>query len=417
MDTPTSPFVYEPDSPRHTRDPHPDYAWLRSNAPVYYWQARDAIVVSSAAALRQMFSDERLSLDIRNWAHYAGEQLFSQPRYEAWRRSDDNGLFRLSSADHARVRKLASVALTPRAVRRMDAQIEATVVEILERMSEGQELLDVSAFAEAVPMTVISDILGIPEADRGAFRRFGTTVIKAVIPSQDIEVLNGIADTYTEGRALMLRVIAERRAMSEPPEDMLSDLIHATEDGERLNDDELISLATALIVAGSDTTVHATCYAVYHLLKRPEALAEVRADRSLLRGAIEESLRYDLFGKSGVFRYALEDFEWDGVPVRKGQMIMGLIGAAGRDPELYDEPDRFDIHREHRSDLTFGLGRHFCLGANLARSELIHAVGKLLIDYYPEATLEAEPELDFHNPLMRAMKSLPLRLGPKAVQG
>lgn len=414
MDTPTSSFSFNPSSPDYTRDPQPTYAWLRDHAPVYHWRERDTVLVSGAKQLRELFTDERLSLDIRNWAHYGGDELFGQPRFAAWRRVNEAGVFFLPAKDHARVRKLASAGLTPRAVKRMDATIEATIAEILARMSEGREILDVAEYAEAIPLTVICDIVGVPEGERQAFRQFGMTVIRAVQPTQDMELLNSYADAYTEGVAMLERVIEERRAMTDRPDDMLTDWIEANEDNERLSNDELVSLTAALIIAGSDTTVHGTCYAVYNLLQHPEALAELRADRSLLRGAVEESLRYDFFGKSGVMRYALEDFEWEGVSIRKGQMVMGLIGAAGHDPQVHEDPERFDIHRAHHMDLTFGLGRHFCLGANLARSELTHAVEKLLLDEYPQAELAGEPVLDYDNPLMRAMKQLPVRLGPKS---
>jgi cytochrome P450 enzyme len=414
MDTPTPPtFEFAPNSGHFSADPYPTYAWLRANAPIYHWAKRDALVVSRMAELREFFNEPRLSTDARLWEHYLGNDVFSQPRYAAWTRLNRSGLFQMSPADHARVRKLASVALTPRAVRRMDATVQRAVDESLAALIASKaEVINICDFAEPIPLTVICDLLGVPTHYRAAFRKFGIAVIRGVQPYNGIEALNEIADAATEGLALLQQVIGEARAADPRPATLLGDWIDANEDTHRLNDDELMGLVNALIIAGSDTTVHGTCYAVHALLRHPEALRELQADRSLLRGAIEESLRWDLFGKVGLVRYATEDFVFCGTPIRKGQLIMALSGAAGRDSEVYEDPDRFDIHRDHLPNLTFGLGRRFCLGVNLARSEMMCAVQTLLLDRFPEAELVGAPVIDHDNPVMRAMINLPVRLGP-----
>ncbi len=413
-DTPTaSTFEFAPNSERFSTNPYPDYAWLRTHAPLYYWAERDALLVSRAAEIREFFTDPRLSSDVREWAHYPGDALFAQPRYAAWARLNRASLFQIPAEDHARVRKLASVALTPRAVARMDAAVQRAVdASLADLIADGAEVVNLRDYAEPIPLTVICDLLGIPTDMRAAFRRFGVAVIRSVQPYLDIEELNRIADAITEGVALLDQMIADARALDPRPQTLLGSWIDAVEDQQRLNDDELLSLVMALIVAGSDTTVHGTCYAVYALLQHPEALRELQADRSLLRGAIEESLRWDLFGKLGLMRYATEDFEFCGTPVREGQLVAALAGAAGRDPELYEDPDRFDIHRDSRQNLSFGLGRRFCLGANLARSEMMHAIETLLLDRFPAAELAGAPQIDHADPVMRAMINLPVRLGP-----
>lgn len=416
MEQPTSPsFTFEPNSERFVRDPYPDFAWLRENAPIYYWGEYDNWLISGAEQVRKMLTDERLSASVKDWAHYNGS-LFEQPRFAAWAKINAAGLFVLDSAAHARVRKLASVAFTPRAVSRLDDSIDAIVGASLDRVTAGGvEQINVRDYAEVIPLEVVCDLLGIPADDRAAFRRFGVVVVNSVMPSTDMAQLEASADAHTEGFALLERIIGERRAMSQRPDDLLTDLIEANEDGQRLTDIELISLTSGLIAAGSDTTVYGICYAIRSLLRHPEALRELQTDPSLLRGAIEESLRWDFFSKAGVMRYALADCEWEGVQLRKGQMLLGMINAAGRDPAVYEDPDRFDIHRDYRQNLSFGLGRHFCLGANLARSEIMRAVEALLIDRYPQATLVGEPVFNLNNVLMRETTELLVRLGPKAV--
>jgi cytochrome P450 enzyme len=413
MAPPTPPtFEFAPDSERFSADPHPTHAWLRANAPIYHWAERDALVVSRMTELREFFNEPRLSTDARLWEHYPADDLFCEPRYTAWARLTRSGLFQLPPADHARVRKLASAALTPRAVRRMDATVQRAVDESLAALTaKGDEVVNLCDFAEPIPLAVICDLLGVPARYRAAFRRFGIAVIRAVQPCDRIEALNEIADAATEGVALLEQMIGEARAMNPRPATLLGDWIDANEDAQRLADDELMGLVNALLVAGSDTTVHGTCYAVHALLRHPEALRELQADRSLLRGAIEESLRWDMFGKIGLVRYATEDFEFCGTAVRKGQLIMALSGAAGRDGEVYEDPDRFDIRRDHLPNASFGIGRRFCLGANLARSEMMCAVGTLLLDRFPEAELAGPVVVDHENPVMRAMINLPVRLG------
>lgn len=413
--SPAPTFQFDPNSERFALDPYPDYAWLRANAPIYHWRERDALLISRMAELRAFFQEPRLSGDVRHWEHLPVNELFNQPRYAAWTRLNRHGLFQLAPEDHARVRKLASVALTPRAVRRMEGSVRRAVDEALaELIAGGEEVVNLCGFAERIPLTVICDLLGVPAEYRADFRRFGLAVIQGIQPYNTVEVLDQIADTVTEGMALLERMINEFRTPApggERPQNLLTDWIDANEDNARLSDDELIALVGALIAAGSDTTVHATCYAVQTLLNHPEALRELQADRSLLRGAIEETLRWDGFGKIGLMRYATEDFEFCGVPVRKGQLVAALGGAAGRDGEVFADPDRFDIHRDHLPNLTFGLGRRFCLGVNLARSEVMCAIETLLIDRFPEAKLAGPVVIDYDNPVMRAMTELPLRLG------
>jgi cytochrome P450 len=374
------------------------------------------------AEVRAFFQEPHLSLDVRHWEHHPGSDMFNHPRYAAWGRVLRSGLFQLAPEDHARVRKLASVALTPRAVGQMHGAVRAAIDESLAELIAGTDadergevigVANIRDFAEPIPLKVVCDLLGVPTHYRADFRRFGIAMIESTQPFHDAEAIERIADAVTEGVVLLERMIGEFRALptEQRPRNLLTDWINANEDNQRLNDEELLGLVAALIIAGSDTTVHGTCYAVHALLTHPEALRELQDDRSLLRGAIEESLRWDSFGKVGLMRYAIRDFDFCGAPVRKGQLVTVLLGAAGRDSEAYVDADRFDIHREHLPNLSFGLGRHFCLAANLARSELMSAVETLLIDRFPEAELAGPVVVDHQNPVMRAMTELPVRLG------
>lgn len=405
-------FVFDPTSEAFAYDPYPTYAWLREHAPVYYWAERDTYVLSRMEDARSFFTHELLTTDVHVWEHHPGMSMYDQPGFEAFGRINKASLFNLSPQDHARVRKLTSVALTPRAVRRMHDSIAAIVDRTLDEVASQGEVVNIRDFAEAIPLAVICDLVGIPTQLRAEFRVFGQAAIRSAQPTTDGETLASLADAFAQGAALLERIIEDRRSDPNPPDDLLTDFVQACEEGQRLSNDELISIVFALIIAGSDTTVHGTCYAVQTLLSHPEALAAIRADRSLLRAAIEESLRWNSFGKLGTYRYATQDMELFGVKLRKGQAVVMLMGSVLRDERAFERPDVYDIHRDQHNNLTFGLGRHFCLGANLARAEIIQAIETLLLDRYPEASLAGEPVVDIANPLMRPMVELPVRLGP-----
>ncbi len=405
-------FVFNPDSEQFASDPYPTYAWLRTNAPIYHWAQRDTLLLTRLEDLRTFFTHDQLSTDITNWDQHPGAKMFAQPGFEAWGAMISSSVFLLSPADHARVRKLASVALTPRAVRAMDGAVRQAVEDSLDALTaSGDEVVNIRDFAETIPLTIICDLFGVPREMRADFRTFGLSAIRSVQPNLDPASLGEIAAGFTLGAGLLEQLIEARRADPEPPADLLTSFIQARDEAHRLSTGELTALIFALITAGSDTTVHGTCYAVLALLQHPQALAELQADHSLLRGAVEESLRWDNFGKVGLFRYALSDFEFAGVPVHKGQAVGGLVGAALRDPEVFPDPDRFDIHRDYQANITFGLGRHFCLGANLARAEIMKAVEVLLLERFPHATLAGDPVVDYNNSIIRSIEELPVRLG------
>lgn len=398
-------FVLDVDDPAFVKNPYPTYRWLRESAPAYEWATRRAIVFSRYKDVKAILTDRRFSNDYRQWEFFQGDAAWP-PEHVEYKQIMDNGLFGLNDADHARVRKLVSVAFTPRSAERMRGEIQRTVDAILEeKIVDGR--LNVRDFSEQLPITVIGDMLKIPVELRPEFRAFGLAAIRTVTLNNDpVAFFTAIAPMPRWLK--MLRDVIEDRRKSLLDNDLLSTLIAARDEGAKLSELEMIALIQALLVAGSDTTVHATNFAIYSLLRHPEALAELRANRSLLRNAVEESLRYDIFGKGGVGRFPKEDIELGGVPLRKGQMVLPFIPAALHDPEVFPEPERFDIHRDLNQTIAFGAGQHFCLGANLARLEIEIAVGTL-VDRYPAMKLLAGPVFE-PNPIMRSVAQLDVAL-------
>lgn len=404
-------LVFDPEAPEFLRDPHPICRRLREEAPIFRWDQRNALVFSRHEDVRALLSEPRLTNDIRRWEHFHPEALLGD-ECRALRRLLVESPFRSSGADYLRMRRLASVALTPRAVQLMRGSIQRTVDEMLDRATAGgAEVINVREFAEPIPLNVISDILAVPADRRAQFRKFGRAVLQVSQSYVGPAELPEIAATFSEGEQLLVQLITERRAAL--GDDLLSDLIRARDEEHQLDEDELLGLVSALIAGGSDTVVHALCYAVRALLEHRAALGEIRADPALLRNAIDETMRWDYFVKLGIVRYPVEDFELLGHPLKKGQLVFGLMPAALRDPAIFADPDRFDIHRQLGHALIFGAGRHHCPGTNLARLELDVAVQTLLFDRYPDAELAGEPEYDRHM-LARSMSKLPLRLGRRA---
>lgn len=397
-------FVLNMDDPAFVKDPYPTYRWLRENAPAYEWPGRHGVVFTRHKDVKAIYNDRRISNDTRLWEFAREEQWL--PEHLDYKALLDNGLFRLGAADHARVRKLVSGALTPRSVERMRGDIQRTVDEVLSAAIEGDRL-NVRAFAEPLPLQVISDMLKIPEELRTDFRAFGVASIRSAnfaIRPQDLFDAIGPMPRWM---AMLRGVIADRR-QNPVEDDLLTTLIAARDGSAKLSEDEMLSIVHALITAGSDTTVHASCFAIYSLLRNPAQVAEIRENPALLRNAVEESLRYDLFGKGGIPKICTEELEVSGVRLRKGQMVYPFVPAALHDPEVFPEPERFDIHRDLSQTIAFGGGQHFCLGAALARMELDLGVGTL-IQRYPGIRLLGEPEFE-PNPIMRSIARLDVAL-------
>lgn len=399
-------FVFDPDAPAFVSDPFPTYAWLREHAPVYRWDRGRAFLVSCHADVAPLLRDQRFSTHPHDWIH-AAPLPSDGPIAEFF-------AFILStpsarpSADHLRLRRLINPAVSPRAVARMRERVQRIVDATLNEAIRGESLDVRRDFAEWLPLRVIADLLDIPAVHEASFRAFSVAVMAAASPWIAPDELFRVATVALESKASLLEIIDDRRKRL--GDDLLSDLIRAEEAGDRLSSDELVALIAALVIAGSDTTVHALCFAVLDLLRHPEAWRAVVADRSLVRSAVEESLRHQPFSKFGTMpRYALEDVEIRGTLIPKGEMAMPVLAAALRDPGAYPDPDVYDLHRKPSSTLVFGVGPHVCVGAALARLELEVALATL-IERFPAMTLVDEVPVFRRNPQMRDMESLRVAL-------
>ncbi|MFJ3924565.1 cytochrome P450 [Streptomyces sp. NPDC090022] len=380
-------------------DPYPYYARLREAGPVHRVTlvgegGGDVWLVVGHEEARAALNHPGLS---KNWQ---ASEYFEQIAASAV----NNHMLEADPPRHTRLRKLVAREFTARRVEALRPLVQRVTDERLDAMAaDGARRADlIRSLAFPLPMTVICELLGVPDLDREAFRTWSNEVVAPTTAANSSWALSETARYLTA-------LIEDKRAR--PGEDLLSGLIRdSDEDGDRLTQDELIAMAFLLLVAGHETTVNLISNGVRALLAHPDQLAALRADWSLLDGAVEEMLRYDGPVEGATFRFASEDLEIGGVPIGAGEAVLVSLASADRDPERFPDPDTFDIRRAPQGHLAFGHGIHFCLGAPLARMEGRIAVRSLL-ERFPD--LAADPDAGPHEwipgTLIRGVKQLPVR--------
>ncbi|MFZ6183820.1 cytochrome P450 [Nannocystis pusilla] len=406
--TTAAPIVFDPSDLGFIADPYPTYRRLREQAPVHRWEPARIWVVSRYHDVVTVLRDRRFSLDDSHWEFAAPPPAGAQPT--AYQHLMKNSLFRLPEVDHQRIRRLVAPAMSPRTLVGLQRDVDAVVGDALSRLA-GRDDVDLAReFSERIPLRVIGRMLQIPERHEETFRRFGLALIDSISVALSPDEFAATIAPIPAGLDMLNEVIEERRRDHEPG--LLTAWIEAEEAGERLTRDELVALAGSMITAGTDTAVQLVSFAVLDLLRHPDQLARLRADPGLVRGAVDEVLRFDHFGKGGVPRFPLEDVELGGRQIRRGEMVIGLVGSALRDPEVFPDPDRFDIGRSQAQSIAFGSGPHFCAGASLGRMMSQTAVLSL-VTRYPELALAGPPTFESHA-FLRKISHLPVRLGPGA---
>ena len=391
--------IFNPFDPVTHRDPYPAYHRLREHDPVHQpfpgvWiltRYRDA-----AALLR----DPRGSSDRRKSEMY---ELFLQSLPEPLDPEElQPSMLFLDPPDHDRLRGLVHKAFTPRVVERLTERIEEVVAGLLDRVADEREWDVVADLAYPLPVTVISDMLAVPEADRDHLRRWSLDLIHTIDPIIPPDALARAQTAGREFRAYLNDLIVDRR--KRPGEDLLSGLIAAEDQGEQLSPAELVSTCVLLLIAGHETTSGLIGNGTLALLRHPDEMRRLREDPSLIRSGIEELLRFDspvqLTG-----RLMLEDVEIGGRRIAKGEDVVAIVGAANRDPGQFPDPDRLDLGRPENRHMAFGGGIHFCLGAHLARLEGRVAIGELM-RRFPTLDL-ATDEVEWRDTItLRGLKSL-----------
>ncbi|MFF5364405.1 cytochrome P450 [Streptomyces scabiei] len=382
--------------PGFTENPHPVYAALRERGPVHRVRLpkpdahHEVWLVVGYEEARAALADPRLSKDgSKIGMTFLDEELIGKYLLVA------------DPPQHTRLRGLISREFTGRRVERLRPRIQEITDSLLDAMVPRGRADLVESFAYPLPLTVICELLGVPEIDRAAFRKLSTEAVAPTSGESEYEAFVQLASYLGE--------LIEDKRRSPPADDLLSALIRTTdEDGDRLSPAELRGMAFILLVAGHETTVNLVTAAVHALLAHPGQLAEVRADPRLVDAVVEETLRHEGPVENATFRYAAEPLDIGGTTVPAGDAVLIGLAAADRDGARCPAPDRFDIHRDTRGHLAFGHGIHYCLGAPLARLEARVALTSLL-DRCPDLTLDGPPGPWLPGMLMRGVRSLPLR--------
>lgn len=401
-----SPGPFDPWSAAFVADPYPAYAELRATGRAHYFAATDQWLVPHYADVSALLRDRRLG---RTYLHRFTHEEFGRtpppPEHEPFETLNGQGLLDLEPPDHTRIRRLVSKAFTPRTVEQLVPTVRRLAAGLVDDFVEqgGGDLL--SAVAEPLPVAVIAEMLGIPESDRAPLRPWSAAICGMFELNPSEETARAAVRASLEFSAYLRELIAERR--TDPGPDLISALVAAHDEGERLTEQEMVSTCVLLLNAGHEATVNTTANGWWTLLRHPEQLAALRRDHGLLPSALEELMRYDT--PLQMFeRWVLDDIEIGGTVIPRGSEVALLFGSANRDPARFTDPDTLDLARRENPHITFGAGIHFCLGAPLARVELAASFGELLRKA-PGLRLVAEPEW---NPgyVIRGVKELRVEL-------
>jgi cytochrome P450 PksS len=394
-------------SPAFKADPYPVYANLRETSPIHRVtppEGQSFWVITRYADVDAVLRDNRF---VKNWRSVmTPEQLAKLPEVSPAFETLSQHMLALDPPDHTRLRTLVSKAFTPRMIEQLRPRIQSIADELLDAVQDKGTMDLIDDYAFPLPITVITDMLGVPIADQDKFRVWSNTIVSGsgTLGSGPSEEQTAAAQAFID----YLRVFfAEKRA--NPGDDLTSALIRAEEAGDTLSEEELYAMIFLLLIAGHETTVNLIGNGMLALLQHPDQMALLRSNPGLIKPAIEELLRYEPPVETSSGRFASEDIEIGGTLIAKGEIVMVAIAAANCDPEQFANPDMLDITRTPNPHLAFGKGIHYCLGAPLARLEGEIAINTLL-QRMPNLRLNMAPEEVKWRPgiLLRGLTRLPV---------
>ncbi|MFD4711673.1 cytochrome P450 [Streptomyces sp. NPDC058430] len=390
-------------------DPYPAYAWLRENAPVHRTKLPSGVeawLVTRYADARQALADSRLS---KNPEHHAEDAQGKSKTGIPGERSANlmTHLLNIDPPDHTRLRRLVSKAFTPRRVAAFAPRVQELADDLIDRFAPQGEADLIHDFAFPLPIYAICDLLGVPREDQDDFRDWAGMMIRHGGGPR-----GGVARSVKKIRGYLAELIHRKR--NDPGDDLISDLIRASDHGEHLTENEAAAMCFVLLFAGFETTINLIGNGVYALLGNPEQRARLqesieRGERELLDTGIEELLRYDGPVELATWRFATEPLTIGGQQIATGDPVLVVLAAADRDPARFHEPDTLDLSRRDNQHLGYGHGIHYCLGAPLARLEGTVAI-ETLLRRLPDLTLAVDrADLRWRGGLiMRGLRTLPV---------
>ena len=391
--------AYNPLSRQTAQDPYPVYAALRERDPVHRSALMNAWMFTRHTDIDTILRDHRRFSNDPRKGTLSSRQRAGLPADEEF-----TMLF-LDPPDHKRLRALVNKAFTPKAVNALEPHIRSLLGSLLDDIDDPAGFDLMQAVAQPLPVIVIAEMLGVPPEDRAQFKIWSDQRARTLEPSIDARE-RALADAANKALNDYFRpIIEERRA--DPKDDIVSALAQAEEEGDRLTELEMLNMLRLLLIAGNETTTNLIGNGVLALLRHPDQMQKLRDDPSLIPLAVDELLRFDSPVQTD-FRRALEDCEVNGFPLKKRDNIVLLLGAANRDPDVFEKPDRLDVGRGDRSHLSFGRGIHHCIGAPLARLEG-RVVLEMLLERFSQISLRDRQPRFRNSIVLRGLESLPVR--------
>ncbi len=389
-------------------NPFPFYAYLRAEAPVFRTTVkmpdkRSVWIISRYEDVLAALKDEQFAKDRRNVM--TREQLKKQPYVPAAFRALEHNMLDLDAPDHTRLRGLVHKAFTPKLVEEMRVRVERISTELLDAMARKGEADLIHDYALQIPLTIISEILGIPKEDSDKFHNWSKKMVS--IQSTFSALLT--TPTLLLFMRYLRKLFKQRRA--EPQDDLISALVQAEEAGSQMSEDELLAMVFILLIAGHETTVNLIGTGTLELLRHPDQLERLRDNPTLIKPAVEELLRFVTPVETATERYAREDITIAGVTIRKGDMAFAALASANRDENMFVNPDVLDISRDPNRHLSFGQGAHYCVGAPLARLEGSIAL-KALVERFPNLRFATSGDTLVwrRGVTLRGLEALPVKL-------
>ncbi|MEZ5206619.1 MAG: cytochrome P450 [Acidimicrobiales bacterium] len=397
---PTNAAVRLTDGRFYADGPEPHYAWLRANAPVYWDETGQVWGISRYDDLKAIAKDPQTVCNgggIRP-ATGAMPMMIDMDDPEHWAR-----------------RKLVNRGFTPKRVREQEDDVRRACNQIIDAVCERGSCDLVADIAAWLPMVMIGDALGVAPEDRGMLLEWSDDLLKSQSGTASEELLLKAAEVFGAYSAYAHGVIADRR--DNPRDDLMSILVHAEVDGDRLSDDALIYESLLILIGGDETTRHVISEGVYQLLLHPDQWAYLAEDRSRVPMAVEEMLRWVTPIKN-MARTATRDVTFGGQEILEGEQLLLLYASANRDESVFDEPERFDVTRDPNEHVAFGFGAHFCLGNSLARLEA-RVMVETLLERLPDLALaDAGADVEFRPAnFVVGPESLPVTFTPSAPVG
>jgi hypothetical protein len=400
---------FRPDAPEFLRDPFPLYRRLREEDPVHWSPRLKAWVLTRYDDIRAVCLDREISSD-RLRPYFATLPGAEAARIGEIIRYLTHWMVFRDPPEHTRLRRLTSKVFHVQSMHAMRPVVEELVEWLFGRMGDREEIDFVADFAGPLPALVIMAMLGVPRGELANVKRMSDDMALFIGSSRMSLEKYGIAEAATHELAGFFRELIQDRKKT-PKQDLLSQLVHLEDNGDRLTQDELIATCILLLFAGHETTTNHIANGMLSLLRFAGELQALREDANLAPRAIEELLRYD--GPSGAqVRIVKVEQALRGKTLKPGDRVFLMLNAANRDPEAYDEPDRLVLNRKEVPHLTFGFGTHICLGFPLARMEGQVALPAAARHWQKIALAVSEERIEWLNSMVfRGMKALPLRVG------